>query len=149
MEPSVAVEPFKETGAVLGDVPVVATIFKLAATGVDDDAVGANCRVMVHVLPVVAGRPAEQSPDVDGTTENGPEGETADVIALIAAVPVFVTVNVCVALRPTTTVPKPSEVAGVVVVPTVTVAVCPKAAAATKRRTPTICAGILNIEFLK
>jgi hypothetical protein len=53
-----------------------------------------------------------------------------------------VTVTIAGALvTPTCTKPKPGGI--------LTVAVCPKAPAAAKRRTPTICAGILNIEFLK
>jgi hypothetical protein len=78
-------------------------------------------------------------------TENADDEKTRFAAGIGATVVVAspVSVSVCGAvLTLTKVVPNANG-------PPVTVAVCPKAAAATKRRVPTICAGTLSIEFLK
>ena len=111
--------------------------------------------MIVQLPPAAVPAGALQVPGDVADTENGdavrpkvrPAAPAAagGVVGMVssAAAPVLFTVNVSVVLvTPTGTEPKFNG-------PPVTLAVWPKAAAATKRRTPTICTGILNIEFLK
>jgi hypothetical protein len=142
--------------------PLVAAIVMVAVTGVVFETVGVNTTFIVQMLPAATPVDAEQSVaagGTDGTTVNsvdenvmpaagapgvaGAGGVTG--MGSSAVVPVLFTVTICVALKPTTTVPKFNGAIDVVA----GITDWPKAAAVTKRRVPTIWAGTLSIEFLK
>jgi hypothetical protein len=153
-------EPVPLRLTVKGEFVTAATTFPLVAVMVmvapvtGPVAIGVNTTLIVQLPPgaVVTIEQSVAAGGTDGTTVNSADekvipartdvvGAVVGIISIVAvAVEGLFTVTCSVVGTLTATCPK-SHVDGV--------AVCPKAATATKRRTPMICAGILNIDFLK